>query len=146
MVHISTVVDYTECYKNSPYKEVNYSPVYSRFTDTRDLVHDDSTNHWQERYEEVSCSLYTRNSFDDNNDVSTTYLGYYKSKGEERTFLVDNHIPIDGRGVTEAFMMDNTPMKLFFDSGASRSICQRSTMMQISPCINYPNSVPPVQV
>ena len=118
---LSTVIDYTECDKNSPYKEVNYSPVYSRFTDTRDLVHDDSTNHWQERYEEVSCNLYTRNNFDDNNDVSTTYLGYYKYKGEERTLPVDNHIPIDGRGVTEAFLMDNIPMKLFFDSGASRS-------------------------
>ena len=118
---LSTVVDYTECDKNSPYREMNYSPVYSRFTDTKYIVHDDATDHWQERYEEVSCNLYTRNSFDDSNDVSTTYLGYYKSKGEERTFPVDNHIPIDGRGVTEAFLMDNTPMKLFFDSGASRS-------------------------
>ena len=48
-------------------------------------------------------------------------MGYYKSKGEERTFPIDNHIPIDGRGVTETFLMDNTPMKLFFDSGASKS-------------------------
>ena len=55
------------------------------------------------------------------NDVSTTYLGYYKSKGEERTFPVDNQIPIDGRGVTEAVLVDNTPIKLFFDSRASRS-------------------------
>ena len=117
---LSTVVDYTENDKESPYKEMNYSAVYSRFTDTKDLVHDDSTKHWQERYEEVSCNLYTRNKFDDNNDVSTTYLGYYKSKEEERTFPLDNHIPIDGRGVTEAFLLDNTPMKLFFDSGASR--------------------------
>ena len=46
---------------------------------------------------------------------------YYKSKGEERTFPVDNHIPMDGRCVTEAFLMDNTPRKLFFDSGVSRS-------------------------
>ena len=116
---LSTVVDYTECDKNSPYKEVNYSPVYSRFTDTKDLVHDDAANHWQERYEEVSCNLYTRNSFDDSNDVSTTYLRYYKSKGEERIFPVDNHIPTDGRGVTGAFLMDNTPMKLFFDANKS---------------------------
>ena len=28
---------------------------------------------------------------------------------------------MDGRGVTEAFLMDNTPMKLFSDSGASKS-------------------------
>ena len=76
---LSTVVDYTECDKNSSYKEVNYSPVYNRFTDTRDLVRDDATNRWQERYEEVSCNLYTRNNFDDNNDVSTTYLGCVSS-------------------------------------------------------------------
>ena len=118
---LSTMVDYTECDKSSPYKEVNDSSVYSKFTSTKDLVYEEVTNHWQERYEDVSCSLYARNKFDDNNDVSTTYLGYYKSKGEERTFPVDNHIPIDGKGVTEAFLMDNTPMKLFFDSGASRS-------------------------
>ena len=42
--------------------------------------------------------IYIPGITDDNNDVSTTYLGYYKSKGEERTFPVDNHIPIDGRG------------------------------------------------
>ena len=118
---LSTVVDYTECGKSSPYKEVNHSPVYSKFTSTKDLVYDEATDHWQERYEDVTCNLYARNEFDDNNDVSTTYLGYYKSKGEERTFPVDNHIPIDGRGVTEAILIDNTPIKLFFDSGASRS-------------------------
>ena len=28
---LSTVVDYTECGKSSPYKEVNHSPVYSKF-------------------------------------------------------------------------------------------------------------------
>ena len=50
-----------------------------------------------------------------------TLIGYYKSNGGGRTFPIDNHIPIDRRGVTEAFLMDNTPIKLFFDSGASRS-------------------------
>ena len=35
---LSTVVDYTECGKSSPYKEVNYSPVYNKFTSTKDLV------------------------------------------------------------------------------------------------------------
>ena len=55
---LSTVVDYTECDKNSPYREINYSPVYSRFTDTKDIVHDDATDHWQERYEyHVICIL-----------------------------------------------------------------------------------------
>ena len=35
---ISTVVDYTENDKDSPYKEMNHSPIYSRFEDTKDLI------------------------------------------------------------------------------------------------------------
>ena len=117
---LSTVVDYTENDKDSPCKEVNHSPIYSRLESTKDLITDEQSDLWDERFEEVSCNLYSSHKFDDTSGVSTTYLGYYKSKGEERTFPVDNHIPIDGRGVTEAFQMDNTPMKLIFDSGASR--------------------------
>ena len=123
---LSTVADYTENDENSPHKEMNHSPIYSRFEDTKDLIFDDQPDLWNERFEEVSCNLYSSNKFDDINDVSTTYLGYYKSKGEDRTFPVDNHIPIDGRGVTEAFLMDNTPMKLFFDSGTSRSYSSKA--------------------
>ena len=118
---LSTVVDYTENDKDSPYKEVNHSPIYSRFENVKDLITDEQSDLWDEIFEEVSGNLYSSHKFDETNDISTTYLGYYKSKGEERTFPVDNHIPMDGRGVTEAFLMDNTPMKLFFDSGASRS-------------------------
>ena len=73
---LSTVVEYTENDKESPYKNMNYSPIYSRFTDETDIICEDLSDSWQERYEEVSCNLYTRNEFDDNNDVSTTYLGY----------------------------------------------------------------------
>ena len=43
------------------------------------------------------------------------------AKDEPRTFLVDNHIPFDGRGMSKAYLLNGTPMKLFFDSGASRS-------------------------
>ena len=117
---LSTVVDYTENDKDSPYKEMNHSPIY-RFKNVNGLITDEQSDLWDERFEEVSCNLYSSHKFDETNDVSTTYLGYYKSKGEERTFAVDNHIPMDGRGVTEAFLMHNTPMKLFFDSGESRS-------------------------
>ena len=59
--------------------------------------------------------------FDDTNDVSTTYLGSCLGKEKPRTFPVDNHIPFDGRGVSKAYLSNGTPMKMFFDSGASRS-------------------------
>ena len=35
---LSTVVDYTENDKDSPHKEVNHSPIYSRFESAQDLI------------------------------------------------------------------------------------------------------------
>ena len=43
------------------------------------------------------------------------------AKDEPRTFPVDNYFPFDGRGMSKAYLSNGTPMKLFFDSGASRS-------------------------
>ena len=83
---LSTVVDYTENDKDSPYKEMNHSPIYSRFENVNDLITEEQSDLWDERFDEVSCNLYSSHKFDETNDVSTTYLRYYKSKGEERTF------------------------------------------------------------
>ena len=47
------------------------------------------------------------------------------TKDEPRTFPVDNHIPFDGRGMSKAYLFNRTPMKLFFDSRASRSYLSR---------------------
>ena len=58
---------------------------------------------------------------DDTNDVSTTHLGSYMAKDEPRIFPIDNHIPFDGRAKSKAYLSNGTPMKLFSDSGASRS-------------------------
>ena len=65
--------------------------------------------------------MHYSHKFDDTNDVTTTYLGSCLGEEEPRTFPVDNHIPFDGRGVSKAYLSNGTPMKMFFDSGASRS-------------------------
>ena len=65
------------------------------------------------------CSLEAK--YNNTNDVSTTYLGSYMAKDEPRTFPVDNHFPFDGRGMSKAYLSNGNPMKLFFDSGTSRS-------------------------
>ena len=54
---LSTVVDYTENDKDSPYKEVNHSPICSRFESAQDLIIDEQSDLWDERFEEVSCNL-----------------------------------------------------------------------------------------
>ena len=100
---------------------MNTSNLYDRLQEDEQLITESSSDQWDERFEEVTCSLHYSHKFDDTNDVSTTYLGSYLAKDEPRTFPVDNHIPFDGRGMSKAYLLNGTPMKLFFDSGASRS-------------------------
>ena len=118
---LSTVIDYTTTKDNGPYVEMNTSNLYNKLQEDEQLISGDSSDQWDERFEEVTCSLHYSHKFDDTNDVSTSYLGSYMAKDEPRTFPVDNHVPFDGRGMSKAYLSNGTPMKLFFDSGASRS-------------------------
>ena len=118
---LSTVNDYTTIKDNSPYVEMNTSNLYNKLQEDEQLISGDSSDQWDEGFEEVTCSLHYSHKFDDTNDVSTTYLGSYMAKDEPRTFPVDNHIPFDGRGMSKAYLSNGNPMELFFDSGASRS-------------------------
>ena len=118
---LSTEIDYTTDKDNSPYSEMNTSKLYNKLQEDEQLITGSSSDQWDERFEEVTCSLHYSHKFDDTNDVSTTYLGSYLGKDEPRTFPVDNHIPFDGRGMSKAYLSNGTPMKMFFDSGASRS-------------------------
>ena len=118
---LSTEIDYTTDKDNSPYSEMNTSNLYNKLQEDEQLITESSSDQWNERFEEITCSLHYSHKFDDANDVSTTYLGSSLGKEEPRTFPVDNHISFDGRGISKAYLSNGTPMKMFFDSGASRS-------------------------
>ena len=118
---LSTEIDYTTNRDDSPYTEMNSSHLYNKLSVDEQLITENSSDQWDERFEEVACTLHYSHKFDDTNDVSTTYLESYMAKDEPRTFPVDNNIPFDGRGMSKAYLSNGTPMKLFFDSGASRS-------------------------
>ena len=118
---LSTEIDYTTNRDDSPYTEMKSSNLYNKLSGDEQLITEDSTDQWDERLEMVTCALHSSHKFDDTNDVSTTYLGSYMAKDEPRTFPVDSQIPFDGRGMLKAYLSNGTPVKLFFDSGASRS-------------------------
>ena len=118
---LSTEIDYTTNKDGSPYTETNSSNLYNKLSEDEELITEDSSNQWDKRFEEVTYTLHYSHKFDDTNDVSTTFLGSYMTKDEARTFPVENHISFDGRGMLKAYLSNGTPMKLFFDSGASRS-------------------------
>ena len=125
---LSTVVDYISDQGENPYKNMDTSHMYYKLKRNCDDFAGRSSDLWDDRFEEVTCNLHYSQRFDDNNDVSTTYLGSYlpgKDGKIKRTFEFDNHTPIDGRGVTSAHLIDETHMKLFFDLGTSRSYLSR---------------------
>ena len=125
---LSTEIDYTTNKDGSPYTEMNSSNLYNRLSEDEQLITEDSSDQRDERFEEVTCTLHYSHKFDGTNDVSTIYLGSYVAKDEPRTFPVDNYIPLDGRGMSKAYLSNGTPMKLFFDSGASRSYLSKKFM------------------
>ena len=98
---------------------MNTIVLYDKLGDDDNLV-SRPTEISDERFEEVSC-LKTMAYYDDINDANTTYLGTYHAGDKPRALNFENHIPMDGRGIARASLMDQTPLKLFFDSGAMRS-------------------------
>ena len=118
---LSTHVDYTTHRDlDSPYKDMNTTVFYDIPGEDDNLV-SGPTEISDEKFEEVSCCLKTKGYYDDTNDVSTTYLGTYHSGYKPRAYNFEDHIPMDGRGIARANLMDQTPLKLFFDLGATQS-------------------------
>ena len=101
---LSTEIDYTTNRDDSPYMEMNSSNLFNKLSVDEQLITEDSSDQWDERFEEVTCTLHYSHRFVDSNDVSTTYLGSYMAKDEPRTFPVDSHIPFDGRGMSKVYL------------------------------------------
>ena len=118
---LSTHVEYT-MHKDldNPFRNMNTSNLYDRLEKGDDLI-EGPTAMGGERFEEVTCCLKASSYYDDTNDVSTTYLGTYLDENKPRAFNFENHIPMDGRGIARANLMDHMLLKVFFDSGVTRS-------------------------
>ena len=66
---LSTEIDYTTNKDNSPYREMNTSNLYNRLQGDEQLIMESSSDQWDEKFEEVTCSLHYTHKFDDTNDV-----------------------------------------------------------------------------
>ena len=54
----STEIDYTTDKDNSPYSEMNTSNLYNKLQEDEQLITESSLDQWDERFEEVTCSLH----------------------------------------------------------------------------------------
>ena len=76
-------------------------------------------------YEEVHAEMVYTNRFDENSDLSTTYLGQTKMTRETR-IKAEEKFPITRQGFTLGKLLDGTECQILLDTGASKSYMSKS--------------------
>ena len=79
---LSTEIDYTTNKDGSPYIDMKSTNLYNKLSEDEQLTNEDSSDQWEEKFKEDTCTLHYSHKFGDTNDVSTTYLGSYMAKDE----------------------------------------------------------------
>ena len=62
---LCTEIDYTTNSDDSPFSEVNSSNLYNKLSRDEQLITEDSSDQWDERFEQVTCTLHYSHKFDD---------------------------------------------------------------------------------
>ena len=72
-------------------------------------------------YEGIYSDIVSSNRFDENSDISTTYLGRIENKGSQDKLKAKESFPISESGYTLGRLLDGTKCQLLLDTGASKS-------------------------
>ena len=83
-------------------------------------------------YEGVHSEIVSSSRFDENSDISTTYLGRVE-KGNQHKLKAEESFPISENGYTLHRLLDGTECQLLLDTGVSKSFMSKSFYMQITP-------------
>ena len=80
-------------------------------------------------YEGIHSEIVSSNRFDENPDLSTTYLGRVDNNNDQQ-LKVEESFPISEHGYTSGRLLDGTECQLLLDTGASKSFMSKSFHMQ----------------
>ena len=80
-------------------------------------------------YEGIQSDVVSSSRFDENSDISTTYLGKIESKEGQDILKAEESFPISESGYTLGRLLDGTKCQLLLDTGASRSFMSKSFYM-----------------
>ena len=84
-----------------------------------------SKEEYLDRYEGVKSEIVVTTRFDENSDVSTTYLGKVNVT-RDKGLIVEERFPISKSGYTVGKLMDGTECQILLDTGASKSCMSKS--------------------
>ena len=80
-------------------------------------------------YEGIQSEIVSATRFDENSDLSTTYLGRV-DKGSNSKLRAQESFPISEHGYTSGKLLDGTVCQLLLDTGASKAFMSKSFYMQ----------------
>ena len=97
-----------------------------------------------DKYESIQSEISQVTRFDENTDLSTTYLG---KKGQTRKSVIrsEESFPISGQGYTVGKLRDKTNCNILIDTGTSQSYMSKSFYMQSRILHALPKFVPMTQ-
>ena len=98
-----------------------------RFTSEVSLVDtsDRLTEEYLDRYEGVKSGILNTTRFDENSDLSMTYLGR-SSMVRDHKMVAGERFPISEQGYTTGKLLDSIECQILLDTGASKSFMSKS--------------------
>ena len=80
-------------------------------------------------YEGVYAEMVCANKFNENSDLSTTYLGQTKMTRDTK-IRAEERFPITGQGFASGKLLDGTDCQILLDTGATKSYMSKSYYLQ----------------
>ena len=80
-------------------------------------------------YEGIYAEMVYANIFNENSDVSTTYLGQTKMTRNTK-IKAEEKFPITGQGFASGKLLDRTECQILLDTGATKSYMSKSYYLQ----------------
>ena len=81
-------------------------------------------------YKGIQSDVVISSRFDENSDISTTYLGKIESKEDQDKLKAEESFPISENGYTLCRLLDGSKCQLLLDTGVSKSFMSKSFYMQ----------------
>ena len=80
-------------------------------------------------YEGIYAEMMYANKFNENSDLSMTYLGQTKMTKDTR-FIAEERFPITGQGFASGKLLDGMECQILLDTGATKSYMSKSYYLQ----------------
>ena len=80
-------------------------------------------------YKGIQSDIASSSRFDENSDISTTYLGKIGQEESQNKLKAEESFPISENGYTLGRLLDGTKCQLLLDTGTSKSFMSKSFYM-----------------